>query len=202
MTAKKAVVFDWGGVLMRTEDYGPRRVWDNRLGLSTGSVEAVIHGIPAWEQVQRGELDMNSYWLAVANELNLSAEALQDLRDDFYSGDRLDPNLIGLTRTMRQRGVRVGLLSNNSRLLLGEMKSLGVDRLFDAIVISAQIGVMKPHPRAYLTVLEQLDVQPQDAVMVDDATANIKGAQAVGMSAIQFTRDLDLQTALDKWLQK
>lgn len=202
MTVKKAVVFDWGGVLMRTEDYGPRHAWDNRLGLSAGSVEAVIHGIPAWEQVQRGELDVHPYWLAVAHELNLSAEALQDLRNDFYSGDRLEPNLISLIRTMRQRGIRVGLLSNNSRLLLGEMKSLGVNHLFDAIVISAQIGVMKPHPRAYLTILEQLAVQPHDAIMVDDATANIQGAQAVGMSALQFTQDLDLQAVLDEWLQK
>jgi putative hydrolase of the HAD superfamily len=202
MAVKRAVVFDWGGVLMRTEDYGPRRVWDNRLGLSAGSVEAVVHGIPAWEQVQRGELDIHPYWLAVANELNLSAEALRDLRNDFYSGDQLDPNLISLIRTLRQRGIRVGLLSNNSRLLLGEMKSLGVDHLFDAVVISAEIGVMKPHPRAYLTILEGLDIQAQDAVMIDDAAANVKGAQAVGMSAIQFTPGLDLQAALDGWLQK
>ncbi len=198
----KAVVFDWGGVLMRTEDYGPRRLWDNRLGLPAGRVEEVVHGIPAWEQVQMGELEITPYWRAVAHELNLTADLLQDLRNDFYQGDRLDESLIGLIPSLKRRGVRIGLLSNNSLLLLGEMKSLGVEALFDATVISAQIGVMKPHPRAYYTILERLGITPQDALMIDDAPANVKGAQAVGMAAIHFSKGMGLQALLEEWLGK
>jgi epoxide hydrolase-like predicted phosphatase len=200
MQMNKAVIFDWGGVLMRTVDYNPRHAWDHHLGLPSGAVESIIHGIPAWEQAQRGAITPEAYWEAVQGSLELDSDAVAALRKDFYSRDRLDENLVGLIHWLREGDVSVGLLSNNTLDLYDTLAEFGVDRLFDAVTISAETGLMKPEPAAYEVILGRLGMAPQWAIMVDDFPANVEGACAVGMEALLFTPDLDLGAALEHWL--
>jgi epoxide hydrolase-like predicted phosphatase len=198
----KAVIFDWGGVLMRTVNYSPRHAWDERLGLPPGSVERVVHGITAWQAAQKGEIDLETYWQAVAAELNLSSEQLAGLRRDFYSGDRLDGNLVGLIRDLKARGIPVGLMSNNTLDLIDTLSELGLSDCFDACVISAEIGVMKPDPGAYRAILDRVNVAPHNAIFIDDFPRNVEGARAVGMAAIHFTPGVDVRVVLEKWLNE
>ncbi len=202
MRMRVAVIFDWGGVLMRTEDYTPRHNWDRRLGLPAGTIESVVHGIRAWQQAQQGKLSPDAYWAAVGAELKLEADQLNKLRQDFYRGDRLNENLVALIRRLRGDNVAVGLLSNNIADLRKELIQTGLDALFDTVVISAEIGAMKPAPAAYYTVLERLNLSPHEALLVDDSPANVAGAQAVGMKAVLFTPTLELETILSKWLDQ
>jgi epoxide hydrolase-like predicted phosphatase len=198
---RRAVIFDWGGVLMRTVDYAPRHEWDARLGLAEGQVEAAVHGIEAWNRAQRGEIGEEAYWQAVAGKLGLDESAAAWLRGDFYRGDALDESLVSLIRGLRGRRLLVGLLSNNAPSLAAELDALGLADLFDARVISAEIGVMKPDPAAYHAILARLGVLPGAALFVDDSPANVTGAAAVGMAAVRFTPDLDLDAAITTWLE-
>lgn len=199
MAQHQAAIFDWGGVLMRTEDHSFRLAWDARLGLAPGSVEQVVHGIPEWRQAQRGEISSAAYWQAVAQQLGLTAEETLALRSDFYSGDRLDKELIMLIQKLRESGIRTGLLSNNTPDLRDEMRALKLDGIFDAVVISAEIGVMKPEPAAYHAILDALNTVPQQAILIDDFEDNVAGAQAVGMQAVHFRPKLDLRRELAAW---
>jgi putative hydrolase of the HAD superfamily len=164
-------------------------------------VEAVVHGIEAWNQAQRGEIDEATYWQAVADKLRLDEAAVERLRGDFYRGDALHEGLVDVIRELRGRGMLVGLLSNNAPSLAGDLDTLGVADLFDARVISADIGVMKPDPAAYHAILDKLDVPPGGALFIDDSPANVTGAAAVGMAAVRFTPDLDLEAAIATWLE-
>lgn len=199
---RRAVIFDWGGVLMRTTDYSPRLGWDARLGQPPGSVEAVVHGIPAWQAAQRGEIGEDAYWAAVGEALGLDAGDLAALRDDFYSGDALDAGLAALIDALRGRGVRVGLLSNNGPALADDLQATGMAGRFDASVISCEIGVMKPDPAAYEAILRRLDVRPEQALFIDDSPANVEGARAVGMSAVHFRPGMDLRERILAWLDE
>lgn len=196
----KAVIFDWGGVLMRTVDREPRLRWDRRLMVPDGTVESIVHGTEAWEQAQRGEIGIDEYWETVRLRLGLTSTMLSELRRDFYSGDQLDENLVMLISILRTKNIRTGLLSNNSIELLDEIVSKQLDRLFDKVVISAQIGKMKPDPDIYHIVLRQLGVAYEQALFIDDAQQNIDGALVLGMSAVLFTPNLDLPTYISHWL--
>jgi putative hydrolase of the HAD superfamily len=200
MRTKSSVIFDWGGVLMRTEDYTPRHNWDQRLGLPLGTVESIVHGVKAWQQAQLGKLDLDMYWMEVGTKLGLNANQLVELRQDFYRGDRLDGNLVTLIHRLRKRSFSVGLLSNNTYELKGELAKAGLYDLFDAVVISAEIGVMKPAPAAYYAILERLNTAPQEAIFIDDSPVNVAAAQVIGMEAILFTPSLELETILSKRL--
>lgn len=199
---ERAVIFDWGGVLMRTEDHTPRARWDDQLGLKRGQVERVVHGIDAWREAQRGEIGLALYREAVGNELGLSDEDVTTLLADFYSGDRLNEEAVALIRELRERGVLIGLLSNNTPDLPDTMRDLAVDTLFDVVVISAEIGVMKPDPAPYLAVLEELGVQAEDALFIDDFPENIEGAEALGMTTLYYTPETDLRKIIFAWLDE
>ena len=58
--------------------------------------------------------------------------------------------------------------------------------LFDAVVFSCNVGVRKPNPNIYKIMLKKLNVQPQEAVLIDDREENIVGAKKVGINAILF----------------
>jgi putative hydrolase of the HAD superfamily len=200
---KRAIVFDFGGVLMKTSDYAYRHQWDDRLGLPRGSVERVVHGSESWRLAQLGQVTLADYWQDVARQLDLSPDALAALQHDYFAGDMLDEALIAYIQQLRAAGHPVALLSNDSPALREKLQYLGIASLFDPLVISGDIGYMKPAPQAYQAVLDALQLPAHQAVFIDDMPANIAGAQAVGMHAIHYTPALDLQKVLETgWLNE
>ena len=193
---RRAVIFDLGGVLLKTVDYAPRHAWDARLGLPPGSVERAAHNRAGWVAAQAGRLSIAEYWRDVAEQMGLPPEDTQQLAVDFYSGDRLDLELIDYIRMLRQNGHQVALLSNETVELRGKLGQLGILNLFDPVVISAEIGVMKPAAAAYQSVLESLGRPPQETAFVDDRLENVQGARALGIHAIRYIAGMDLPAAL------
>ena len=202
MSNRHAIIFDLGGVLLRTEDYEPRHAWDRRLNLPTGTVESVVHGIDAWREAQLGAISDERYWQAVSDRLHLNPWELTALQHDFYAGDRLDLTLIDLIRRLRQESVAIGLLSNNSLDVLDLMSALKIRTLFDACVISAEIGMMKPDPAAYRAILDRLGLPPGAALFIDDSPDNVQGALACGMGSIRFAPGIGLETDIRRWLSE
>ncbi len=193
---KRAVVFDFGGVLVRTMDYTPRHAWDDRLGLPRGSVERIVHGSDAWREAQLGRLTPEQYWAQVAAELGLDAPLLAQFRRDYFSRDQLDADLVALIEALRTSGHAVGLLSNDTLDLRERLRALGIAALFDPLLISARLGAMKPDPAAYRALLAALGRPPDEVIFVDDLPANVAGAQALGIHAVQYTAGMDLRAAL------
>lgn len=67
---------------------------------------------------------------------------------------------------------------------------------FDGIVVSGEERVIKPDPRIYQVLFDRYDVDPSDAVFVDDSTANVDAAAELGMTALHFTGSAALRTDL------
>jgi epoxide hydrolase-like predicted phosphatase len=193
---KRAVIFDFGGVLMKTVDYSPRHQWDDRLSLPHGSVEKAVHNAESWAQAQIGKIPIKIYWENVAQRLNLSIQQVNQLARNFYSGDQLDVDLIEYIQQLRESGFAVGLLSNDSVELRPRLKNLNIEKLFDPLIISAEIGVMKPDARAYQTVLEKLDCSADMAIFIDDRQENVDGAAALGIYPVFYHAGMDLRATL------
>jgi putative hydrolase of the HAD superfamily len=197
----KGIIFDWGGVIMRTEDRSHRFAWDDRLGAAHGTVERIVHGIPEWNQLQHGTITHDEYQMAVARHLTLTTEDVTQLLSDFYKGDTLNAEAITLIKWLHpQPDIRTGLMSNNILALRAEIDELGLSAYFETIAISAEIGIMKPHSRAYLTAVEGLHLTPEQCLFIDDTAINIEGAEAAGLHALHFTDDLDLSATVKDWL--
>jgi epoxide hydrolase-like predicted phosphatase len=194
----KAFIFDFGGVLARTEDYTPRHAWDERLGLPTGSVERAVHHSDIWIQAQLGRITPRAYWNGVAELLYMRKEDIDELRRDYFSGDRLNYRLVALIRDLRAKGYPVALLSNESLQLESRLREYGIHDLFDHVLISALMGMMKPDPTVYRVALQSVRATPHEAVFVDDSLVNVRGAQPLGMHTILFRPELDLKAEITK----
>jgi epoxide hydrolase-like predicted phosphatase len=198
----KAFIFDFGGVLARTEDYTPRHTWDERLGLPTGSVERAVHHSDIWIQAQLGRITPRAYWNGVAELLYMRKEDIDELRRDYFSGDRLNYRLVALIRDLRAKGYPVALLSNESLQLESRLREYGIHDLFDHVLISALIGMMKPDPTVYRVALQSVRAAPHEAVFVDDSLVNVRGAQPLGIHTILFRPELDLKAEFTKLIDE
>jgi epoxide hydrolase-like predicted phosphatase len=197
----KAYVFDFGGVVVRTEDYAPRHAWDERLGLPIGSVERAVHHSDLWVQVQLGRITQRAYWNGVAELLYMRKEDIEQLRKDYFSCDRLNYRLIDVIRELRAAGYPIALLSNDSVQLESRLNELGIADLFDHVLISALIGVMKPDVTAYRVALQALKTAPQQTFFIDDSLVNVRAAQSLGMHAMLYRPDTDLRAELTRYLE-
>ncbi len=186
----KAVIFDVGGVLLRTHDQSYRRKWETRLGLEPGGAARLIFNSDLGRQAQVGRVTLQDVWAWAGELLGLSAGELAAFERDFWAGDRLDQDLARIVRELHTR-YRTALLSNSwvrdGRALAEE---LGLSDALDVCVVSAEVGVVKPDPRIYRIALERLAVLPAEAVFVDDFVENVDAARRLGMQTIHFTDPL------------
>ena len=102
---------------------------------------------------------------------------------------RLFDDAVPFLSWLRSRGTLIALVSNCADTTRGLLDYLGVLPLADAVVLSCEIGSMKPHPEIYVTALADLGVAAGDAVFIDDQPRFCVGAEAVGIRAIQVVRD-------------
>jgi putative hydrolase of the HAD superfamily len=196
-TTIRAVIFDFGGVLVRTGDPVGRRAWETKLGLATGDLERIVHGSQIWINAQHGLMTPDDYWAEVGRVLGIAESDLPQLKLDYFKDDHLDPDLIALIDSLRQAGYKLGLLSNDAVTLEHKLRhEFAIYDHFDAVIISAYIGVMKPDPAAYQAIAQALNVDLQESVFIDDNPDNIEGARKVGMQAIHYRAGMDLQAAL------
>ncbi len=90
----------------------------------------------------------------------------------------------------------LGMLSDAMPSLVRFMDQWGLLSLFDATVISTQVGAIKPDPKMYEAILQRLNADPSDCLFVDDRATNLEGALAAGMKAVQMARPAFLPQAL------
>jgi HAD superfamily hydrolase (TIGR01509 family) len=183
------VFFDLGGVVLRTEHQAPREHLAERLNVSYEDLVQVVFEGESARRASLGEITAQQHWEAVAGRLGRPVSEAPALRQEFFGGDVLDRELIEFVRTLRP-GRRTGLISNAWADTRDYIIRNRFDDAFDLLVISAEVGFLKPDPRIYELALQRGGSAPAAALLVDDMPANVEGAVAAGMSAILF-RDID-----------
>jgi len=196
----KAIIFDFGGVLLRTTDFTPREQLAARLGMSRNELEELIFGGESGDQAQRGEITVQQHWSNLAAQLHCSRNELIILVEEFFAKDELDHSLLDYIRTLHA-SYKTGLLSN----AFDDLRQIITERwhfedAFDDMIISAEVGLVKPEPRIFRMAVEQLGVEASQAVFVDDMQRNIKGARSVGLVGIHFQNPLQVRHDLDNLL--
>ncbi|MBV6395258.1 MAG: hypothetical protein HFACDABA_00833 [Anaerolineales bacterium] len=195
----RAVLFDLGGVILRTEHEAPRQHLAGRLGVEYDDLVRLVFESETSRKASLGVISEEDHWRSVTKNLKWDGDPFA-FRDEFFSGDALDHDLLNFLRSLRGRALP-GLISNAWSGLRQYILEHNFEDAFDAMIISAEVGVVKPNPKIYHMALDQLDVRPNEAVFVDDFIENVKGAQAVGMSAIHFKDSGETLAQLKKLLK-
>jgi epoxide hydrolase-like predicted phosphatase len=186
----KAVIFDVGGVLLRTADQSHRQRWEDQLGLRPGGLEAIVLNSEMGHKAQRGEISDEALWAWAGERLDLG-KGLDAFRSDFWAGDVLDQELIAFIRTLRP-AYQTAIISNATDALTTTLTRHGIIDAFDLVVGSAEEGIMKPDPAIFISTLARLNVAPEEAVFIDDFQHNISAAHDLGLATIHFQPGVDV----------
>ncbi len=194
----KAVIFDVGGVLIRTHSRAGREKWAEKLGMDAWEFEGFIFGGESGRATQLGQKTEPEHWRWLGEHFGLDETSLSEMHRDFFAGDAMNEPLVAYIDRLRQsQKYRLGILSNfgdAARTLWSE--TFPFIHLFEEVIISSEVGVMKPNPKIYHIALERVGVAPEEAVFIDDFIENVEGARAVGMQAIHFKEPEAVQKAL------
>ena len=197
----RAVIFDLGGVLVRTENRVPRTQLAVRLGLTYDELSDLVFDSQSSHQAMKGEITTAEHWEAIRKTLGVSKKEFLQGPLEFWGGDALDEDLINYLRNLRPH-YKTALLSNawdDLRQMIEEIWK--IDDAFDQILISAEVGLVKPDRLIYERIISDLGVKPTEAVFVDDFPQNVEAAKAAGLEAIHFHGPDqvlgDLQSLLD-----
>jgi epoxide hydrolase-like predicted phosphatase len=192
----RAVYFDMGGVLLRSESEAGRRKWEHRLGLAEGELARVVFENRASDLAIVGQADAEAVWAEAGRELALDSPTLAELRADFFAGDAFDVDLLAFIRALRPK-YKTGLISNAwPDVRVSTQLHLNAT-VFDLLLFSGEEGVAKPDPEIYHRALARLGVTPAAAVFVDDVLVNVEAARAVGMAGIQFRNPAQVRAELE-----
>ena len=178
-----ALLLDFGGVMTTS-------VWDSfadfcrARGLEEDTVKRLFREDPEaladLRGLETGAIEEAEFEKRFARRLGL--DEATDLIESMFRGMLPEESILAAVRAARAGGVKTGLISNSwstthyDRDLLNE--------LFDAVVISAEVGLHKPQPEIYRLAAERIGEPPSSCVFVDDLRENCEGAEAVGMTAI------------------
>lgn len=193
----RVLVWDMGGVLVRNMEPSVRARLAEPYGMTGMDLENLFFGNEMARRASIGHGSEMDAWEHVRQKLNLKSEAMPEFIHTFWSCDRFDEDLFAFSMALRPQ-YKVGLLSNafpEARVSLGQ-RFPHFYEMFDVSIFSAEVGMVKPDPRIYRMILEQLDVRAEEAVFVDDFIENVEGARAVGMQTVHFKNSLQARETL------
>lgn len=103
-----------------------------------------------------------------------------------------------IIRTLKARGIRLYALTNfSSETFPIAMARCPTMQLFEDIVVSGDIGLIKPDPRIYAHAIRQCSLVPPSTVFIDDSLPNVEAGKAAGLNALHFRSPEELKDDLE-----
>jgi epoxide hydrolase-like predicted phosphatase len=152
------------------------------------------------QKASKGEIAVSMHWEEVRKALGIRPENMGDFLQQYWSADDVNWELLEYIRKLHPR-YKVGLLSNAWDDLRRTMHARwNIDGLFDELIISAEVKLLKPDPRIFHLAVERLGVLPTQTIFIDDIAENIEAARREGLFAIQYQDTLKTLEELNQCL--
>ncbi|WP_042148352.1 HAD family hydrolase [Paucisalibacillus sp. EB02] len=188
----KAVVFDLDGTLLNRDasvkvfierQYQRLNKWLNHIPKDNYITRFI-------ELDNRGYVWKDEVYQQLVDEFDITGltwdELLQDYINQFKDNCVPFSNLISTLEELRNRNIILGMITNGKgQFQMDNIKALGIEKYFKAILISEWEGTKKPEPQIFQIALDKLSVLPSESIFVGDHPENdVKAAQSVGMKGI------------------
>lgn len=185
----RAIIFDCFGVLYRSSA-------DELYEMCQPDDRPHLHDIRL--QRDRGYIHYEEYLDSVAKLVGKPASEIQHITESSHIRNE---ELFSYIREIDRTKYRVGVLSNIGDTIINQLfTEQELDELFDATVLSYQVGMVKPDPAIYRLMAERLDATEDECVMIDDGEMNCEGAEHVGMSSVHYTNNAETLAKLEEIL--
>jgi putative hydrolase of the HAD superfamily len=187
----KAIIFDCFGVLVG-------KGFDYTYGLAGGDPkkdEAFIDEL--LDKANLGVLSNHEFTLKIAEHLNIT---LKDWQKAAEKAELADEQLLGYIRELRE-SYKTAILSNSNKdVLSSRISKQWLSEAFDEVIVSADIGLVKPDPRIYQYAADKLGAKINECIFIDNRSAFTDRAEQLGMQAIVYKDFVSLKSQLTKLL--
>jgi putative hydrolase of the HAD superfamily len=192
----KAVVFDVGGVLKFETDERIRADVEKTLGIAPEVFVGPWGALTA--QLGSGKITEAEFWQQLHQQTGAQQPVPTDslFMREYTKGFRINQETMAIAQRLRKAGYTTAILSNTITVHADFNREQGMFEGFDPVLLSHEIGLLKPWPEIFKHTLQQLKVAPAEAVLVDDREKNIVGTQQIGMHAILFKNAAQLEADL------
>lgn len=198
MSNPKSVIFDLGRVLVH---------WDSAVVLQ--SVSAISHVdattlrallTPLVEPLGTGRIDGVAFHRYLVEHAGVSP-VWQDFYDAYCRGLCRNDEALAYAVQLQRSGVDVGVISNTNLVHTTWLRDHVPElRELRTVVLSCEVGLIKPDPAIYHLALARLGRPPSQALFVDDLVENVAAAQTLGMAGVVHTTWDDTRAAIAAWL--
>lgn len=195
------IIFDLGAVLI---DWHPKHLY-KKLFTDEAEMESFLANIctSAWNEEQdagRPVKEGTEALIAQYPEYEANVRAFYDRWDEMLNGTV--PDMFELFNELKQSGkYKLYALSNwSAETWPIALSKYGFLNDFDGLVISGLEGIRKPAPQFYRLLLERYNVNPAEALFIDDNYRNVLAAREMGIAAIHFTSAEELKKELAQYL--
>lgn len=187
----RAIFFDFGGVILRTEYQAPRQQLAERFNMEYEDIDKAVFGSPSAQRASIGEITEQAHWKEIGRRFKLSDADLKSFEESFFAGDVIDHDFLEYIEMLRPK-YHVGLISNAWSGLREYITKEKILPSFDSVTISAEVGAAKPDAKIFQVALDRAKVKPEEAVFVDDFQVNIDACEAIGMKGVLFKSPQDV----------
>jgi epoxide hydrolase-like predicted phosphatase len=190
----KAIIFDWGGVLIDRPRYKLIQYFSNYFKVSedrfTNSNNLYI------SDFQKGKITEDEYWNKICEKIKVKKPKEKSLwKNGFISVYKEKKDVFNLASILKKNGYKIGFLSNTEKPSVNFFYEHKYN-VFDEIVFSCNEGYRKPEDEIYKITINRLGVKPRNTIMVDDRLENIIGATNIGIKGILFNNYNQLRVEL------
>jgi len=194
--APRAVVFDFGDVLAHPNREIMREFLFDTFHLSPDEMKKVAQ---ERDIAMKKGISETDFWIQFAKEKNITLSEVWPHAYQSTLKKALGVNLAMFTLIdeLKSKGVRVGLLSNIEERPAKMVRSFGLYQSFDPCLLSFEIGIEKPDPKAYKILVEKMNLSPHDIVFIDDLPENVQAAKEMGIDAILFESEKQIRKELN-----
>lgn len=183
----RAFLFDYDGVISQGVDVMlPAERLANNIGISEDEANALIKSI--WGDYSTGRSSSDEVWSTIESQLN--AKVPKEKRNIWHTWNELEPlpYMLDYVSGLKQKGYRVGLLSNVFKETADIIRDNGGYSIFDFTILSCEVGARKPEREVYTAAMKKLPgIQPEEVLFLDDREHCIVGAKEFGLQTIHVT---------------
>jgi putative hydrolase of the HAD superfamily len=186
----RIVIFDYGKVISLAQSAADREVIAGLAGIDRDSEPFWRAYFAHRDGLDQGSAGVSAYWRAIADDIGASwddARVHELWAADFRSWLSINPGTIEVLAELKAGGTRLALLSNAGPDYGSYFRNGPLGGFFAACYVSGELGLLKPDREIYQHVLHDLDISAAEAVFIDDREANVRGAQALGITGHLFT---------------
>jgi len=192
----KAVVFDYGGVIELKEGDLVKEIADS-LGITKEEWQKKYFSFNHLSNV--GKVSTHEVFALVCKELGASHEQTSCVIDIINKFDKkriLNLGLLEIIRSLKEKKYKIGLISNYSAVLREKLVRHNIIDLFDAVVISNEVGYQKPQPEIFEKLFEMLGVENFETIIIDDTPNSLRNSDDIGYIPLLYTDNKKLKKDL------